>query len=175
MSESLKEWIKDILIAVIVAIVILQFVMPVIVREHSMENTLHENDYVFVSRKAYKWFGEPQYGDIIVFKSNLLMDNGTAKLLIKRVIGVPGDTISIHNGTVFLNGEALIEEYTKDGYTNTEMNEIVVPENSLFVMGDNRQNSADSRSESVGCVPMEKVSGKVVIRLFPFNQFGKID
>lgn len=173
-AEELKEWVKDILVAIVVAALILQFVMPTIVREHSMENTLHNDDYVFVSKKSYTWFGEPQRGDIIVFKSGLLQENGQNKLLVKRIIGLPGDTISISGGVVYLNGEALEENYTKDGYTQTEMSEITVPENSLFCMGDNRQNSADSRDSRIGCVPMSDVKGKVVFRLWPLSDFGGV-
>lgn len=173
-AEELKEWVKDILVAIVVAALILQFVMPTIVREHSMENTLHNDDYVFVSKKSYTWFGEPQRGDIIVFKSNLLLENGQNKLLVKRIIGLPGDTISISGGIVYLNGVALEESYTKDGYTQTEMSEITVPENSLFCMGDNRQNSADSRDSRIGCVPMSDVKGKVVFRIWPLSDFGGV-
>lgn len=173
-AEELKEWVKDILIAVVVAVLILQFIMPTIVREHSMENTLHNSDYVFVSKKSYTWFGQPQRGDIIVFKSNLLLESGDNKLLVKRIIALPNDTISIADGIVYLNGEALDEPYTKDGYTLGDMAEITVPENCLFCMGDNRQNSADSRDSRVGCVPMENVKGKVVFRLLPLSDFGSV-
>ncbi|MCQ2566149.1 MAG: signal peptidase I [Clostridia bacterium] len=173
LSENAKEWIKDLGIAVVCAVVLLQFIQPTIVREHSMENTLVENDYLFVSKQAYKLFGnDPATGDIIVFKSELTTATGQNKLLIKRVIAVGGDTIAIHGGVVYLNGEALDEEYTKDGYTNTEMDEITVPEGYVFAMGDNRQNSADSRDSRIGCVEEGLILGKAVVRLFPFNKFG---
>ena len=173
LSENAKEWIKDLGIAVVCAVVLLQFIQPTIVREHSMENTLVENDYLFVSKQAYKLFGnDPATGDIIVFKSELTTATGQNKLLIKRVIAVGGDTIAIHGGVVYLNGEALDEEYTKDGYTNTEMDEITVPEGYVFAMCDNRQNSADSLDSRIGCVEEGLILGKAVVRLFPFNKFG---
>jgi len=171
-KKEIIEWVKDIAVAVIIAMLILQFIMPTIVKEHSMENTLIANDYVFVSKKAYTWFGSPQRGDIIVFQSDLTLSDGTNKLLIKRIIGLPGDKLSITGGVVYLNGEALDEPYTKDGYTLTEMAEITVPEGSLFCMGDNRQNSADSRDSRIGCVELERVKGKAVLRIFPLNKFG---
>lgn len=174
-SENLKEWIKDILVAVIIAIVILQFLKPTIVREHSMENTLVQNDYLFVSKQHYKLFGHPyEHGDIIVFESELQNSNGQNKLLIKRVIGVPGDTIAIHNGYVIRNGETIVEPYTKDFFTATEMDEVSVPEGYLFCMGDNRQNSADSRDPRIGMVDQSTVMGKAFVRLMPFNKIGSI-
>ena len=172
-SENTKEWFKDIGVAVICAVVLLQFIQPTIVREHSMENTLIENDYLFVSKQAYKLFGNaPKSGDIVVFKSDLTTASGKNKLLIKRVIAVGGDTIAIHNGVVYVNGAALDEPYTKDGYTNTEMDDMVIPEGYIFAMGDNRQNSADSRDSRIGCVDEKLLVGKAVLRLFPFSKFG---
>lgn len=172
MSQNTKEWIKDIAFAVILAVLVLQFIKPTIVREHSMENTLHENDFLFVSRRSYSLFGDPGRGDIIVFHSPLTTATGQEKLLVKRIIAVGGDTVSISGGVVYLNGEALEEDYVKDGYTDTEMEEVTVPEGSLFCMGDNRQNSADSRDPRIGCVLEKDVLGKVVFRIFPFSSFG---
>jgi len=176
MSENAKEWIKDIVSAVIIAVVILQFIMPTIVCEHSMEDTFYEKDFLFVYKLAYKFGNEPEYGDVIVFQSEIPNgSSGKNKLLIKRVIGVPGDTISIDGATVYLNGKALDEPYTKDGYTLTHLAEVTVPEGCLFVMGDNRQNSADSREmQRIGFVDESTVKGKVVLRIFPFNKFGGV-
>lgn len=174
MSENLKEWIKDIVLAIVIAVLILQFIMPTIVREHSMEGTLQSSDYLFVSKKSYKWFGQPERGDIIVFQSSLIRENGDNKLLVKRIIGLPGDTVEIKDGNVILNGEVLEEKYTKDGYTDGYMEKVTVPEGCLFVMGDNRQNSADSRDSRIGFVDQKTVKGKVVLRLFPLNKFGGV-
>lgn len=170
MSEELKEWIKDIAIALIIGLILIQFIKPTIVKEHSMEPTLQENDYIFLSRQSYSLLGEPERGDIVVFHSDLKTVDGKEKALVKRVIGLPGDTISITGGTVYINGEALTEDYTRDGYTDTEMEEITVPEGELFCMGDNRQNSIDSRDSSVGCIPVDQVIGKAVLRLYPFDK-----
>ena len=175
LSENIIEWIKDIAIAVLAAILILQFIQPTIVQEHSMENTLHENDYVFVSKQSYKIFGSPQRGDIIVFNSALTTVSGSKKMLVKRIIGLPGDTVEIKKGVVYVNGDPVDETYTKDGYTATEMDAVKVSSNHVFVMGDNRQNSADSRSESIGQVSLDDVVGKVVLRAFPFSAFGKVE
>jgi signal peptidase I len=173
LSQNAKEWIKDIGLAVVAAMIILFFIQPTIVREHSMENTLVENDYLFVSKQTYKLLGkDPARGDIIVFESDIPALGGGSKLLIKRIIGVPGDTVSIHNDYVYINGEKIEETYTKDGYTATELDPVEVPEGYLFVMGDNRQNSSDSRDPRIGLVSMDSVMGKAVLRLFPFSKFG---
>ena len=172
LSENAKEWIKDILIAIVVAFLVLQFIKPTIVQEHSMENTLKPNDYLFISKQSYRLFGDPQRGDIIVFHSVLTTADGAEKLLVKRIIALPGDTICITGGVVYINGEPQDEPYTKDGYTNTEMEEVTVPEGQLFCMGDNRQNSRDSRDPLIGFVDEDDVLGKAVLRLFPFSKFG---
>lgn len=137
-----------------------------------MENTLQPNDYLFISKQSYQLFGDPQRGDIIVFHSVLTTAEGAEKLLVKRIIALPGDTISITGGVVYVNGEPQVEDYTKDGYTNTEMDEITIPEGKLFCMGDNRQNSRDSRDSLIGLVDESDVLGKAVLRLFPFSRFG---
>ena len=96
---------------------------------------------------------------------------------IKRVIGVPGDHIVIKDGNVFINGEIIQEDYLQPGVITTNGKgsciDITVPENSVFVMGDNRSQSTDSRC--FGCVPLEKIESKVWIRIWPLNLFGKID
>ncbi|MBO4990764.1 MAG: signal peptidase I [Firmicutes bacterium] len=170
MSEDLKEWIKDIGVALVVGLLLIQFIKPTIVKEHSMEPTLQENNYIFLSRQAYTLFGEPERGDIVVFHTDLRTVDGKEKSLVKRIIGLPGETVSITGGVVYINGEPLEEDYTLDGYTNTELEEVVVPEGELFCMGDNRQNSIDSRDSSVGCVPIDQIIGKAVLRLYPFNE-----
>ncbi len=168
---ELKAWIKDILIAVIIAMLILQFIKPTFVKETSMMPTLQEYNFLLLSKQAYR-FGEPKQGDIIVFHTNLKTQTGDEKLLIKRVIGLPGDTIAIHEGTVYLNGEALEEPYTLDHYTSGTIDDEIIPDDSLFVMGDNRLNSIDSRDPSVGFVKVSSVYGKAIIRLYPFNEIG---
>lgn len=170
-KSELFMWIRDIAIAIIIALIISQFVTPTIVQEHSMDDTLHNNDYLILWKMAYKW-SEPEYGDIVVFKSELLDDNGKQKLLIKRVIAKSGDTIAVKDGYVYRNGEQLTEPYTKDGYTNGGIDETVVPDGQLFLLGDNRIVSVDSRDPSVGFVDEELLVGKAVLRLFPFDQIG---
>lgn len=170
----MKEWIRDIAIAVVIAALILQFVKPTIVKETSMQPTLYENHYIFISKQAYTLFGDAQRGDIVVFHTDLKTAEGDEKLLIKRIIGLPGDTISISDGLVYLNGEIYEEDYLKDGYTQGAMEELTVPEGEFFCMGDNRLASMDSRDPHVGCVPASAIMGKAVFRLYPFNKIGRL-
>lgn len=174
-----KEWLRDVVIAVLIAILIMQFIRPTIVKQSSMEPTFYENHYLILSKQAYGLFGnEPQPGEIVVFQSDLLDENGREKLLIKRVIGVPGDTIQIRNGKVYRNGDLLKEEYLAEGcltypeYVDEETYR--VPTGQYFLMGDHREVSVDSRAEEVGFVPGDLIVGKVVFRLYPFDQMGVI-
>lgn len=180
MSEEKKEkkdtgiwgWIKDILVAILIAALILVFIKPTIVKESSMQPTLYENDYLILSKQSYKMFGEPERGDIIVLHSDLTTETGMEKLLIKRIIGLPGDTVEIIYNEIYVNGEYLDEDYIME--KNTVAGDLgtyfEVPEGKLFVLGDNRRVSADSRSSYVGYVPIEDVMGKAVLRLYPFNK-----
>ncbi|MBR1990531.1 MAG: signal peptidase I [Firmicutes bacterium] len=169
--KELLGWIRDILIAVAIAAVILAFFKPIIIQQQSMEPNFYSGDYVITSRQAYNIFGDPQRGDIIVFKSDLYTDEGEAKNLIKRIIGLPGDTVEIIDGEVYLNGEMLNEEYIKEPGLSGEMEAVTVPEGELFVMGDNRRVSQDSRSGAVGTISQNTIVGKVVVRVYPFSQF----
>lgn len=95
---------------------------------------------------------------------------------IKRVIGLPGDHVEIKDGKVYLNGEEYHEGYLADDVITTDLEglftDVVVPEGTVFVMGDNREHSADSRR--FGCIPIEKLEGTVSIRIWPLNKFGKV-
>jgi signal peptidase I len=125
----------------------------------SMEPNLYAGDFVIVSKLAYR-FDEPTRGDVIVFK---YPPRPNETPYIKRVIGLPGDDVEIRNGYVFINGELLPEPYIQvDTYPN---NRWMVPEDALFVMGDNRENSSDSRSW--GMVPLENVIGKAEVVYWP--------
>ncbi|QZY53631.1 signal peptidase I [Crassaminicella profunda] len=170
--KEIIEWIKTIVISVVIAMIITQFVRPTLVKGSSMYPTLNEYNYLIINKIPYMMH-DPEKGDIVVFKSHLKTVDGKDKDLIKRVIGVPGDKIKVTDGDVYVNGEKLDEPYINGDYTPGEV-ELEVSENMIFVMGDNRQNSLDSRDERVGPVPIETVRGKVLVRLYPFNKIGKV-
>ena len=172
-AKSALILLRDVLVAFAVIIIILQFVKPTIVFEHSMENTLHPEDYVFLAKQAYL-VNDIKFGDIVVCESAILDDRGVPKNLIKRVIGLPGDIITIKDDAVYRNGERLDEPYTKDGVTHGEMAPVTVPQGAYFLLGDNREVSKDSRNADVGFVNKDEIKGKVVFRLFPISTAGRV-
>ena len=174
MSEKVKkeifEWVKVFALAIVFAFIITQFIKPTLVRGDSMYSTLEEGDYLIINRMSYK-FKDPERGDIIVFESDLQQEDGSNKDLVKRVIGVSGDRVKIENSKVYVNGEELTEPYIHDEVTEGDI-DTVVPEDSVFVLGDNRDISLDSRYSEVGFIDNSDILGKVFIRLYPFNKIG---
>ncbi len=169
--RSWYEWAEALIMAMIIATIISACVCRVVaVSGSSMANTLHHRDSLLMVNAFYN---EPQYGDIIVVRR----DN--AEPLIKRVIALEGDTVSIDPETekVYLNGEVLEEPYLDTttpplyGFTGP----YTVPKDSVFVMGDNRDDSHDSRDlDGIGAVHEDDILGKAVFRIMPFSKFGEI-
>lgn len=174
-----KDLIKDIIIAVVIVLAITSVIKPTIVKENSMMDTLQPNNYLFVNKLAYKFKDHPDRGDIIVFRSDLPNeDQGGKKLLIKRVIGVEGDEVSFQDDQVYLNGKLLEEDYLYNEYPSFRNypngTTFAVGEDEIFSMGDHRSASWDSRYDEVGMVPESKVVGKAFLRLYPFNEIGRL-
>lgn len=169
----MKDFLKSFIVAIIVVFVILTAIKPTIVKEHSMEATLYENDYLLINKLAYISSLDPKHEDIIVFESDIRNEeNGKKKYLIKRVVGVENDIIDIRDGFVYRNGEKIDEPYIKEQYTDGDITQLIVPKNQVFVMGDNREVSLDSRSEEVGMIDEDRILGKAFIRLYPFGDIG---
>lgn len=174
MKFNILEILKTLATAGIMAIIILQFIVPSTVLGDSMKPNFEDGDYLILNKQAYRGECEPEKGDAVVFRSHIKNSKGENKKLIKRVIGVPGDTVRIANKKVYINGVELVEDYTKDGITNGNVPSVKVPEGSVFCLGDNRLNSTDSRHMEVGFVKESDIIGKVMLRLFPFREFGVI-
>lgn len=132
---------------------------------HSMEPTLQSGEFVIVNKLAYK-FGSPGTGDVIVFHYPRDPDQE----YIKRIIGLPGDKVKINNGTVYVNEQSIVEPYI--AAPPNYQSELDVPANSLFVLGDNRNNSSDSHNW--GSVPIEYVIGKALVVYWPPEKWGLI-
>jgi signal peptidase I len=139
----------------------------------SMETTLYEDDSLLVDRLSYR-FRKPKRFDIIVFP----MDENNV-YYIKRIIGMPGETVQIRDGNIYINNELLKENFGKEsiniGYEGVALEPIVVGEDEYFVLGDNRNHSTDSRDETVGNIPRDIIIGKAWLRLWPTKQIGILD
>ena len=145
-----------------------------IVDGDSMKNTLNHGEHLIISDLFYT----PERGDIVVFED---YSTDLNKAVVKRVIGLPGETVKItltNDGrfAVYINGELLEEDYVyyDDKFYSRAIGEWVVGENEIFVMGDHRNNSADSRYEEIGTISVDAVLGKVILRFYPFDKFGTV-
>lgn len=170
-KHSLWYWIRDIAIALVLVLILMQFVNPTMVRQNSMENTLHDGDYIFINKRAYT-FGDVKHGDIIIFHTNEVDEKGNDKKLIKRAIALPGDTLEITDGNVYVNDKKLTENYIKEQYTDGEIERTTVPEEKVFAMGDNRSYSHDSREDDIGFIDFSELRGKAIFRMYPFGDMG---
>ena len=205
--KNILEWGLCIVIAIILALLFRHFIgTPTVVNQTSMTTTLMENDRLVLNRWNRTVNGELKRGDIITFESPSVtnvrvpdlnnpvaiynynptnwwekfnyyfLENGKISF-IKRIIGMPGEHVEIKDGKVYINGEALAEDYLPEGMTTESLGgaftDLVVPEGCIFVLGDNRRGSTDSRA--FGCVPIDKVESKVLFRFWPINKFGKVN
>jgi signal peptidase I len=177
MLGCLFEIVETLVLTLIIFLVIQNFVaQPFKVQQQSMEHTLEPDQYVLVDKLTPR-LDTYKRGDIVVFTppAGWAQDDGTP--FIKRVIGVGGDKVEVKDGDVYVNGTALVEPYLfADGLgdpaepTTASQNSWTVPDGELFLMGDHRANSADSRS--FGTVPISHIVGRAWLRYWPVNVFG---
>ena len=165
---SIWEVLEIVLIAAVTVFLIRAFVVqPFLVSGASMELTFIDGDYVLVDEITYR-FKEPERGDVVVFRYPL----NPRLFYIKRIVGLPGDWVVVRGGDVFVGGQKLEEDYLKDLGTIGRV-DVNVAEGELFVMGDNRYHSYDSRN--FGVVPEDSVIGVVRLRLLPTTRAELIE
>lgn len=173
LKGEIISWIQILVIAALIAFVLNRFIIANSrVPSSSMENTIMTHDRVIGSRLAYL-FDDPERGDIVIFH---FPDDLTGKTYyVKRIIGTPGDTIDIYDGHVYINGAdtPLDEPYLREPMETPEPLHYEVPEGCYFMMGDNRNYSADSRFWQNTFVEKDKIIAKVLFRYFP--SIGKIE
>ena len=164
-QDTVSDWLISIIVAVVLAFGIRTFLVePYMVSGPSMTNTLQDRERLLVNKLVY-YPRQPKRGEIIVFK----YPSDTRRDFIKRVIAVGGDTIEIRDGKTYVNGEALDESYIREPF-HTNLPRTTVPAGHIFVMGDNRNNSEDSRFRDVGFVDLSLVKGKASVIFWPLGQ-----
>jgi len=200
--KEIFEWVYCVVIALVLALLIRYFIgTPTVVKQVSMYPTLEQNQRLILNKTVRTFNGSYKRGDIITFEApsvssaksikaeyNYEPDNWFESFTyyvleinkmsyIKRVIALPGEHVEIKEGKVYINGEELEETYLREGVKteakNSHLIDFTVPEGYIFAMGDNRTQSMDCRE--FGCVPIEKIESKVLIRFWPLNVFGKVD
>ena len=184
-KKEVFEWLDVVISAIIVVVITFTFVFRVATIDgDSMQNTLHEGEKVIITNMFY----EPKVNDIVVISrnaENMVGEDSEDKLpIIKRVIAVEGQTVDIdfNKGVVYVDGEAIDDSYAKTP-TNLSYNDgvkfpVKVPENCVFVLGDNRNDSLDSRSAKIGkngMVDERYILGKTILRIYPFDKVGGLE
>ena len=168
--RSAIEWIAIIVGALILALVVKTLVLQAFyIPSSSMEDTLDIGDRVLVNKLSYHMHAVHR-GDIVVFKRPKAESDPRVKDLIKRVIGMPGETIEGRDGHVFVDGRELHESYIKTGTDTNNLGKVTIPPGQYFVLGDNRTNSKDSRS--FGPIPRSLIVGRAFIRVWPLSSLG---
>ena len=168
-----REIISTVVYLLAVVVLTVLFVQFVGQRTHvngdSMNVTLEDGDNLIVDKISYR-FKDPERFDIIVFPYQYQENT----YYIKRIIGMPGETVQVKDGMVYIDGEVLEETYGKEEmrYAGIAADPIILGEDEYFVLGDNRNNSSDSRDPSVGNIEEDQIVGKAFIRIWPLNKFG---
>ena len=166
MNKHVQEWGNAILRAAVIIVILFIFCWPMRLMGSSMEPTMGDGEIVLMNRFAAMQ-GHYKKGDIVMFH---YFDAEGDKTVVKRIIATEGDEIRILEEGVEVNGEILEEAYV-EGVTNGLV-DMTVPEDTVFVMGDNRETSFDSRN--MGAIPCKDLKGKVFFRVYPIGEFGKI-
>ena len=174
-SKEIFEWIVCILIALIIVVLIKAFVgFPTVVSGPSMDSTLKDTQVNFDESNPVAIYSNKSKGIFEQLKNSINIFSETS--FIKRVIGLPGDHIEIKNERVYVNGDPIKENYLDAGTVTDSASglftDIVVPDGYVYVLGDNREVSCDSRL--FGCIPVEKIEGKAVFRFWPLKKIGTL-
>ena len=168
------EWLLYILLFLAAVIVVPRYIVQrTIVTGESMENTFWNGDQLLIE-KVTRHFKEYERFDIVVFDPANDFSQGH---YVKRIIGLPGETVQIIGENIYINGEVLVETFGKSPivYAGLAAEPITLQEGEYFVLGDNRDISLDSRYESVGLVEQTQMEGKVILQIYPLSKFGMVD
>lgn len=164
-------WLRDLALSILIALIVILFLyQPVRVEGTSMMPSLVDQERIFINKFSYRFgISEVNRGDTVVF----WFPGDTSKSYIKRIIGIPGDSVEITRGRVFVNHEELAEPYVPDEYRDTvSLAPVTVPHGEYFVLGDHRSSSNDSRSW--GTVARGYIYGKAVFSYWPLDRLGTV-
>jgi signal peptidase I len=164
-------WFRDLMLSVLIAVLVILFLYrPVKVEGTSMMPSLYDHERLFINQFSYKFgLGNIQRGDTVVF----WYPEEPTTSYIKRVIGLPGDTVSVEDGYVIVNGKKLVENYVPPEYRDDRSYpQVVIPPGQYFVLGDHRVSSNDSRAW--GLVPRNYIYGKAVFVFWPLDKMGTV-
>ncbi len=179
-KDNIKKWAGNVLYGVFLIVLvwfIITFVgQSTVVNGSSMYDTLENGDRLWVNKLSYR-FSKPERFDIVVFPHK--EKNGSSSYFIKRIIGLPGETVRMdEDGIIYINEEPLEEDYGEDctgsAIVGMAGENITLGEDEYFVLGDNRGDSNDSRFPDVGNIHRDELVGKVSIRIWPFSKFGNM-
>lgn len=192
LAAEILSWVEVIVVAVVLALLIDGFIIiNATVPSGSMEKTIMTGDRVLGTRFAY-WFSAPKRGDIVVFRYPVDEAKGKKTKFIKRIIGLPGETVTISDGVVYIDGEPLEENYINGTWvTENDGYKFSIPEDHYLMLGDNRNNSSDARywpeiavregvasseaeAESFSYVHRKKILGKAYFRYWPLTKMGSL-
>jgi signal peptidase I len=167
------DWTKSILVALLIVVAVHQFGFHFsTVRGSSMQPTLEEGEWLFIN-KAIRYVGSPQRGDVIILKE-ADSEHSVHPFLVKRVVGMPGDTVEVKMGKVYVNEEPISEIYTDSPVEGRGFPRTYVEEDHYFVMGDNRHKDASLDSRSFGTVPMSRVEGRAEWIVWPLAKLHRL-
>jgi len=171
-KKEALDWVIHILIALVLGFLVVTFVIQrTAVHGISMEPTLQNGDQLIIEKISPR-IGNIKNGDIVTIYVPEELQPGQ-DYIIKRVIGIPGDKITIKDGSVYVNGLRLVESYTSGDYTYVSSGRIetVVEKGTVFVLGDNRYRDRSKDSRSIGLIDIDRVRGKAILRFYPFDTF----
>lgn len=161
-NNKQRDLVPYIIILVVIVLLRTYIITPIIVNGSSMDPTLKDNDIMILNKIGYKFFDIKRFDIVVVKESN--------EKLIKRIIGLPGDKVTIKNNKLYINDKYVEQDFLSKDIEDTDFTSDVIPDNCYFVMGDNRDDSLDSRV--LGCFSKDDIIGKASLVIFPFNRSG---
>ncbi len=173
-NRPFKEKYRIYIYPVIAAWLVTMFFRPITADGAAMLPGVKDGEVIIVVNHTYSAKrGTPDFGQVVAFRDDFISEGEEGENTIRRVIGLPGDEIEIRDGSVYRNGELLSEEYIT-GTTEGEVGPITIPEDEVFVLGDNREESIDSRDPRVGSLKMKAIRGYCAVTVWPLSEIGKV-